>query len=100
MDYSLLVVYTRATGAEDEEKDEELPRRAMVSRQSMWNVQMQEDSKVYYGIIDVLCPYNFKKRLARTFKVATGQPATGLSTVPADMYGARFIEFLENHVLL
>lgn len=56
--------------------------------------------KVYFlGVIDILTPYNLVKQAEHFLKSFT-QDKTTISAVNPIEYGARFIHFMENAVLV
>ena len=53
---------------------------------------------LHAGIIDILQDYNIRKQVAHTLKTTVAE-SNQLSTVPADVYGKRFISFLSGHLV-
>jgi 1-phosphatidylinositol-4-phosphate 5-kinase len=51
------------------------------------------------GIIDILTPYNIKKKSEHIYKSLTTQDKTGISAVKPTFYGERFLEFMARAVL-
>ncbi|KAI8341139.1 hypothetical protein BC941DRAFT_347147 [Chlamydoabsidia padenii] len=58
-----------------------------------------EDSDLLYfiGIIDILTPYNFVKRSEHIWKSIT-QDKNTISSVPPNIYGHRFLQFMEKGI--
>lgn len=56
---------------------------------------MPMDIIYYLGIIDICTPYNFGKRIEHAWKSVTENPVT-ISCVQPDVYGHRFIDFLQS----
>ncbi|KAI8988366.1 hypothetical protein BDF20DRAFT_904988 [Mycotypha africana] len=51
------------------------------------------------GIIDILTPYDMKKKSEHFYKSLTTQDKNGISAVKPTQYGQRFLEFMANAVL-
>jgi hypothetical protein len=96
MDYSLLLVYTKPPSSDAQPTTP----HSLTASHALWNTHQYGGTLVYFGIIDVFCAYSMKKRVARTFKVLAGQSPGGMSTVPADLYADRFVQFMRDHVFL
>lgn len=59
--------------------------------------QNQPVAEIYFmGIIDILQPYNLKKRLEHSFK-SISHPETEISSVEPTFYATRFINFIKEH---
>eukprot|EP00968_Pinguiococcus_pyrenoidosus_P011421 scaffold922_cov327-Pinguiococcus_pyrenoidosus.AAC.47 len=52
--------------------------------------------RAYYGIIDILCRWDARKRAAQVAKMALGSSRRGLSTAPPERYGRRFLSFVSS----
>lgn len=52
----------------------------------------------FLGVIDILIKYNAKKS-AETYFKSLRAPRSAISSIPPDEYAARFIAFVEDHVL-
>lgn len=51
------------------------------------------------GIIDILTPYDMKKKSEHVFKSMTTKDKNGISAVKPTQYGQRFLEFMARSVL-
>ena len=100
MDHSLLVGVRNATSSGDVRGPHEL---AGLPRSHGPVPSMGEDGKVgdevyYFGIIDMLQPYNFRKRL-ETLGFTLIVPRQGTACLPPGEYADRFVNFLERHLV-
>ncbi|KAL6945837.1 hypothetical protein ACO0OE_002816 [Hanseniaspora uvarum] len=88
MDYSLLIGIHFVN--QDESYTEDLLSRSISSK---------DGKKLYFlGIIDCLTGYSFLKRIETFFKSVT-HSKKDISAVPPEMYGIRFVNFMEVNVL-
>lgn len=88
MDYSLLIGIHFVN--QDESYTEDLLSRSISSK---------DGKKLYFlGIIDCLTGYSFLKRVETFFK-SVSHSKNDISAVPPEMYGKRFINFMEVNVL-
>uniref|UniRef100_A0A7S1XX54 PIPK domain-containing protein n=1 Tax=Phaeomonas parva TaxID=124430 RepID=A0A7S1XX54_9STRA len=91
MDYSLLVAFVPEDAAAAQEYQQQLEPSYYLSTR----VTSGERRYIAYcRIIDILCPWSPKKRLAQVTKIALGKPPDGLSTAPPTAYKGRFISFV------
>ena len=58
--------------------------------------RMGRKALFYFGLIDFLQPFNWKKELEWKWK--TMRYGEGFSCVPPQMYSKRFLDFIDNHV--
>eukprot|EP01102_Stenamoeba_stenopodia_P009426 TRINITY_DN2776_c0_g1_i1.p1 TRINITY_DN2776_c0_g1~~TRINITY_DN2776_c0_g1_i1.p1 ORF type:complete len:698 (+),score=192.80 TRINITY_DN2776_c0_g1_i1:263-2356(+) len=116
MDYSLLLGIHIVNKDEPEEVDSDMvmhedldevvprfvPQQTTVFTQDAGGYGATDEhnqpvGEVYFmGIIDILQPYNMKKRLEHTFK-SISQPETEISSVEPHFYGQRFLTFIKLH---
>ncbi|KAL6927672.1 hypothetical protein ACO0SA_004295 [Hanseniaspora valbyensis] len=89
MDYSLLIGI-HFTNTEEFYYSDDLLSKSIASK---------DGNKLYFiGIIDCLTNYSFIKKIETLFKSIT-HPKSEISAVPPDMYGKRFVNFMEQNVL-
>lgn len=89
MDYSLLIGIHFANSQDFYYSDELLSK----------SIASKDGSKLYFiGIIDCLTNYSFLKKVETFFKSVT-HSKNDISAVPPEMYGRRFVNFIEQNVL-
>nr|PVC50153.1 1-phosphatidylinositol-4-phosphate 5-kinase [Theileria orientalis] len=96
LDYSLLLGVHYRDQSRDQvnwEEDRE-PRPGDQHR-----IMATDHSRIYYvGIVDLLTPWDFVKRLEHAWRVVQTRDHLGVSCVNPDFYCRRFVKFISDHL--